>query len=224
MNVIADPTNLAPLWARVRAIFARAAGALGGAATIAAHTTLARRRRREIVGWIALLEHLVRKLLFAEAARVPREPEPSRSAGLQAGPSTSPAAQASVQPRSRRTIDPTAPKTWPVRFSYAPPRDPAGAREARSPRLQARAPNKEERPLRLARRFEALRRVLQNPQPYALRLAHRLRRLARRLPETLMRYALAPARTNWVDPADPLAGLHCSGAALAGGAAHSDTS
>ncbi len=56
--------------------------------------------------------------------------------------------------------------------------------------------------MRLALRFEAVRRVLQDPAPHAHRLAQLLRRLSRRFPEIVQRYALAPCAPDR-DEADP---------------------
>ena len=226
MHSIDPPPDLTPLWTRVRTVFARAADALGGAASIAAHTALAPKLRREIVGWIALLEHLVRKLLFAEAARV-APPPAGWTAGLEAR--TAPPA-AIAQTSARRAPDLSAPETWSARFSFAPPRDPRAVPEALAPRIRdlwstqepppppprtiPRTPSEDEKPFLLARRFEALRRVLENPAPYAHRLARIMRRLVRRFPEAIMRFVFAPARTNNYDRRDPLLGVDCSGAAF----------
>lgn len=67
-----DPTapslTANPLWTRARAMFARALAALGAISAIAARRTLTPEVRRQIVAWLAPLEHIVRKLLLAEAA------------------------------------------------------------------------------------------------------------------------------------------------------------
>lgn len=61
-----------PLWQRTRASFARAIEAIGAPATIAALTLLTRSLCRVITGRILRLEHLVRKLLLAEATELHR--------------------------------------------------------------------------------------------------------------------------------------------------------
>jgi hypothetical protein len=103
--------------------------------------------------------------------------------------------------------------------------------EARAPRIRAlwgpspppapppptpiaRAPCERHTPLQLARRFEALRRVLADPRPYARRLADLMHRLVRRFPEVTLRFAARGARVSHFDRADPRLGVDCSAAAL----------
>jgi hypothetical protein len=72
-DIAASPSLIAdPLWRRARAMFARALAAIGDIAIIAALKTLAPDVRRQIVAWLAPLEHIVRKLLLAEAAALHR--------------------------------------------------------------------------------------------------------------------------------------------------------
>jgi hypothetical protein len=77
---------------------------------------------------------------------------------------------------------------------------------------------------RLARRLEALRRVLADPLPYAERLARLLVRLRRSFPEVTMRFAMAPARAVTADAEDPRLVLQATGLALETTWASSDTS
>ncbi|WP_395645385.1 hypothetical protein [Terricaulis sp.] len=81
MHAIAPSAPLAadPLWARVRAAFARAVAAIGAPAAIAALGLLSRAFRRSIANRIALLEHIVRKLLLAEAGRLEAHPASLRT-------------------------------------------------------------------------------------------------------------------------------------------------
>jgi hypothetical protein len=90
--------------------------------------------------------------------------------------------------------------------------DPAPEPEPppRAPRL-LRA---EEAPFRLARRFEALRRVLENPAPYARKLAQLLARAVERRRHAAQRYVIAPARTDDYDPRDHRLRLDAMGAAF----------
>jgi hypothetical protein len=83
----------------------------------------------------------------------------------------------------------------------APPRDSGASRSDASPRTP-RVLDEALAPLRLARRFEALRRVLEDPRPHAERLARLLARAVRRFPEVVRRCVLAPAKTGDYDPAD----------------------
>lgn len=199
--------DLTSLWRRLRAMFARAAGVIGRPQTLALIETLTRKRRHEIACWLARLECIARKLLFAEAATVTLPPEITQAAARGAKPRS----------RARKPFDPAQPNTWPARFRLAPPRDPRLVREDYAPRIRAlwgatpTAPASAERahaqaipkPLHLAMRVEALRRMLENPQPHALRLARALRRLSRRFPEAASRYAIATARPHAADPGDP---------------------
>lgn len=196
-------------------MYARACAATGGATAIAAITLMTGALRREIVRWLDSLEHVTRKLLLAEAARFARDearPLVRRSMRLQA-------IAATCAPTGLRSnFDREAPETWLVRFSLAPPRDPRAIPDRRAPRIRALwgdapaaclerpappAAHSREKALHLARRFEAVRRVLEDPTPVARRLARLLARAVRRFPEIVKHYAMAPARTNACDPLDP---------------------
>jgi hypothetical protein len=140
---------------------------------------------------------------------------------------------------ARSSLDLSNPETWPARFSLAPPRDPRAVPEASAPRIRSlwgplplppppppprRAASAESAAFRLARRFEALRRVLEDPLPHARRLARLLQRLERRFPEVIARYALAPARVGDFDAADPRLSTDAYGAGFNGARALADTS
>ena len=230
MTILTTPSlTTAPLWARTRAMFARAVAATGGAAAIAAIALLTEAARRAVIRWLAPLEHAARKLLLVEAAALAATPpQPNDgTAGLQVRKTTSAASKAAR--RAARALDLTRPETWPARFSFALPRDPRAVPDARAPRIRAlwgppppapaprapRAADPEHSAFRLARRFEALRRVLDDPRPHAQRLACALRRARRRFPEIVRRYALAPARTNDYDPRDERLGIDACALALA---------
>jgi hypothetical protein len=269
-----DPI-LTPLWRRARAMFARAVAAMGRAADIAVLAHLPRDLRRRIVAWLAPLEHIVRKLLLAEAAAL--RSAPSWTASLQArtcaaiavrgaagaarsnlqppapGRSAGPLARNSVQNRSaalraacaagaaRSNLDPSKPESWPARFSLSLPRDPITVPDSRAPRIRAlwgdaapmlphpssRGPCTREEcdsALALARRFEALRRVLENPLPHAQRLARALMRAMRRFPEIVTRYLHAPARTGDFDSADPRLSIDAIAIAFGAPLSFSDSS
>lgn len=132
------------------------------------------------------------------------------------------------------------PESWPARFSYALPRDTRLVSNAHAPRIRAlwgaytpppeppprtpRTINEEHAPLRLARRLEALRRVLADPRPHAERLARHIGRAARRVPRLVQRYVWAGARTDDYDPADPRLSLDALAAAFEAPDAYKDTS
>lgn len=259
MTDISPPPDTEAIWTRVRASFVRAVAAVGGAAAIAAITLMTRKLRRDIIAWLIPLEHVVRKLLLAEAAEIHRaEQEAAKrkprieyiplrgmamhwrrgTANFQARaganiagggePDLSTESQGAKAEGTKR--DTSRPETWRARFSLGLPRDPHVVPESRAPRIRdpwssappppsppERAPRvlkPEDSPFRLARRFEALRRVLDNPRPHAERLARILAREVRRWRQVVQRYWWAACRTNAVDPADPRLGLDALAAAF----------
>lgn len=242
MTAIAEP-NTEPLWARVRASFARAMAALGAPAAIAALGFLDKALKREIVRWLYPLEAMVRRLLLAEAAalrraelaRRERGPRivhvPLRSlslanhtwtAGLQTASGVAKRC-ASEDARSK-----TDPQSWRASFALAIPRNPHIVSDHHAPRIInlwapdpiAREPvhtpsaNREPAAFRFARRFEALRRVLENPAPYAAKLARLLVREARRYCEVARRYVLRGSRVDAYDRADDRLSLDVLAAAF----------
>lgn len=203
------------LWTRARAMFARALAALGDPAAIAAIATLPSALRRRIVAWLAPLEHIVRKLLLAEAAQM--RAAPTWTAALQARIAAPACAREGASEDARSNSNPSTPETWSVRFALSLPRDPRIVADAHAPRIRSlwddgpvatrrpspvRQATAEDGAVRLARRLEALRRVLENPRPHALRLARLLKRAIRRFPEVARRYWLSPPRSGDYDPAD----------------------
>ena len=219
-----------PLWTRVRAMFARAMVALGGIVAVAAHATLPRKLRRQVIDWLCPLEHIVRKLLLAQALREPAPKAAKPAFTLPVASTTLPTPQRAS--KSVRSCDLTRPESWTVRFSFSPPRDPRAVPERFAPRIRdvwgptppppppppVRAAT-EHTPLHLARRFEALRRVLENPLPHAQKLARLIARIAPRFPQFVQRYVFAPARSNGYDPRDWLLGVDAMGAAFCAAAA-----
>ena len=271
MTAFAEPLPTEPLWTRARAMYARALAAIGDAASIAMLAALPKSLRRQIIAWLCPLEHVVRKLLLAEAAEIYRaakacanggprlvhiplrgmahhvralhfssQREEGREEGRTAGRNM-PSMRALHRPlppplgagdassfAPARSIDVGRPETWRVDFSFALPRDPHAVPDARAPRIRAlwgaasqpagsavskAASQKEPAPLRIALRFEALRRVLENPRPYAERLARLLARAVRRFRQIVRRAVLAPCRSNGYDPDDPRLGIDAINAA-----------
>jgi hypothetical protein len=247
-------TETDPIWTRARAMFARAAAAIGAPAAIALLTSLPPDLRRQIIAWLAPLEHVVRKLLLAEAAELHRAEGMRAARGprlvmVQASQKWSarplPRYSSNVPEKSapagaRSNLDLAHPETWAARFSFALPRDPHLVPNAHAPRIRALwgsdpapesaserkryAIREEDAPFRLARRFEALRRVLENPRPYAERLARALAREVQRFGEAARRYLFAPCLTNDYDPADPRLGIDAIGAAFLAWEAFTDSS
>ena len=180
------PTPIADLWKIARAVLADALDAFGGPQKI--QLTFDRIARRAIRRQLKALEILVMKLLLIEAAKLPA--------------ATSQSTRAPGQGRSAYAADPVRPETWRVSFQLHIPPEPAGANAPRIRRLgpsrltrvvvvnakvlvklahlaAARANSSAEArghaaAVRLARRFEALRRVFANPLPRARRLKRKL--------------------------------------------------
>ncbi|MBL8547192.1 MAG: hypothetical protein JNL81_12075 [Hyphomonadaceae bacterium] len=212
-----------PLWVRLRALFGRVIAVIGAPAMIAA-LTLAPRLRTSIVRQIALIEILARKLLLAEAALVATAPAPQRApqltearlraTGLYTLPQPSRQRRA---PSAPRIIDLANPETWPARFALAIPRDPRGVADRYAPRIRALwgdyhepAPAIERTPPRrnsdaflVARRAEALRRVLHDPTPHVTRLTRARRIRVARSYQAIRRYTFRAPRRFVGDRYDP---------------------
>jgi len=218
----------------LRALFARVIAAIGAPALIAA-LTFAPGMRTGIVRQLALVEILARKLLLAEAAalsaqapqRGPRLVEITLAAsGLYTAPQTRRRKRA---PSQARALDLSRPETWSARFALAVPRDARAVQDRRAPRIRALwgdtrsppAPDPAPSPrsqtseaFRIARRAEALRRMLHDPAPYVSRLARARRIGVARSRETINRYALRAPRRFVGDHRDPRLTLDIFGAAI----------
>jgi hypothetical protein len=236
----ADPAHIGNVWRCVRAMFVRAADMIGAVPALAVLAALTRVRQRQIASRIALVEVIVRKLIFIQAAQMRRDEhcaaQDSRLPRLEivtpAAPGWSARCRARIPPspklrRTRRAgsprsnlapFDPNQPETWRARFKLAPPRDPLARAESSAPRIRAlwgatpAPPPPGARPapghpapalLRLALRFEALRRAIADPTPYARRLATTLPRLWRRFPAAAAHYAVATSRPHRCEEGDP---------------------
>lgn len=183
-----------------------------------------------IVRQLAMLESLVRKLLFAEIAALATASErgpriihiPLRPGLVIVNPPRK------RPPRSPRPLDLAHPETWSASFALALPRDPRLVPDRCAPRIRAlwgansrfvepppaarrdRGPT----PYRIARRFEALRRVLNDPAPHVRRLATAQHRALARSPNVVSRYALIGPRRSGYDPADERLPIDIMSAAL----------
>jgi hypothetical protein len=145
----------------------------GAPEEIAAKFTLTRKAYELTLRWLRAGEALMRKLVLIEAAAL-----------APAGPSVD---LEDCEPRERRQhgdgarrehnpapLDPSQPTQWRVRFRAmaegggggGPRRERGSRRSSRVRRFFDAAP--------LARRYEALIRVFNDPQPYAARLARQL--------------------------------------------------
>jgi hypothetical protein len=200
-NAALSPDPIADLWREAHAWLAAALRDFRGAAEIA--RTLVHEARAAIRRRLMLLESLVMKLLLIEAARLPPVPPASSSPGRSRSgfASAKPGRQANsctaAENQSKaagwkpaiRLEDPARPETWRVRFHLRNASDPQRKRAAIPfharcmARLRAAAHQEaavardQAKAIRLARRFESLRRVLADPRRAIKRLALRLRGL-----------------------------------------------
>lgn len=232
MQDLANPAFHAELWKRAQTMCARAIAAIGEPAALSVRGNLPRQARHEIAGWLALLESIVRKLLFAAAAaiimdegrRANRDKAPRvetiRIAGLHtrvappalSGVSGAKAEAVRVKPQPSLRIANSDPETWPARFAFAPPRDPHLVPESRAPRIRALWGPTPPPPPPPAPRAE--RRVTEPAMRFALRLEAlkrvladpipHARRLARVFQRLIRRYPQAVHRYA-IAPARPYA-------------------
>lgn len=234
------PTNTA-LWDRLRSTFARVIAVIGAPAAIALLSLTARSTRLTILRQLFMLENLARKLLFAELATLaaavpPRGPQVTHiplRAGLVI---VNPALKRTT--RNARQVDLTQPDTWSAPFALAIPRDTRLVRNASAPRIRdlwapsarpieppPRAPRSQRStPFSIARRFEALRRVLNDPSPHIRRLAIAQRRALKRAPNVVSQYALIAPRRYGYDPVDVRLPIDITCAALTARAKLCDSS
>lgn len=187
--------DLASLWAAARAMFVAMIGATAEPAELFKLSRLSRRETKLIRGWLNPLLAMVRKLVLIEAAALLRQPAP---AAKPARPTqrAEPKAKAGAKPRPPSLRLWPGPERMPVRIRLLGP--PTSVREiwrenrrmALTNRLKKARYNRPPVPVLLARRMQALARVLYKPRNAARRLAKRLRAaprlalklIARRLP------------------------------------------
>ena len=209
------PINTADLWQIARNLLTKMTIALGAPGLIAAIEFLTQRTRRDILDWLAPFELFVRKLLLAEAAKLPRptDHEPPKLTELQRGlkrldqlenPKPQPP-QTPRPPKPAHVVEPNRPSTWRVSFALIIPRDRTQHRPSNrfdnlrmrildlgSPaffaemwrdeeerlkyeaKMAAKEKRKANRARRLAERFEALRRVIEDPARHVERLAAKI--------------------------------------------------
>lgn len=226
------PPATPPLWARLRALFERVIAAIGAPAFIAA-LTLAPGMRTGIVRQLALVELLARKLLLAEATALatttPRGPRLVEINLAASGLYTAPPMRRRTRTRaSARSIDFANPESWSARFSLAMPRDERAVQDRRAPRIRALwgptitppappepAPRQHSsEAFCIARRAEALRRMLDDPTPHVQRLARSRSFGVARTHDTISRYAFAASRRFVGDHHDPRLTIDIFGAAV----------
>jgi hypothetical protein len=211
-NAALSSDPIAELWREARAWLAAALRDFRGAAEIA--RTLAHEARAAIRRRLLMIESLVMKLLLIEAARLaPVPPASIRQRRAEAACGAGIQSKAAGWKPAVRREDPARPETWRVRFHLRNAsglqrkraRDPM--RPGRLARLRVKsdadpAARDQAKAIRLARRFESLRRVLADPRRAIKRLATLLRALGRNAHAVARRIALAhPPRAQRLGPA-----------------------
>jgi len=152
-------------------------------------------------------------------------------------PLTTRSRRRNVHGRRAKSIDLTQPETWPAQFALSLPRAPtvperSAARirdpwSAQPPLPPPSAPalrRSQSAALQLARRFEAIRRVLNDPLPHVRRLALALRHAVYRCRDAVMRYFTASPRKYDYDAHDPRLRIEAFGQAYQAQFAFADTS
>ena len=175
-----DPDDASPpaLWAVARHLLGWLTAVFGDACAVAALGVVSPAERDEILTWLRPIEALARRLLVVEAAALERSPMARRRA---------PAAMSSADkaPRVRLPhrcdgLDPADPRGWRVAFRVcAAPEGMRGSSDAGPRRETERETNTGTGiglagAWPLAERIEAVTRVLEDPAPFAARLARRL--------------------------------------------------
>lgn len=198
-----DP--IAKLWQFARALVSDAMHAFGAPAEVA--RTLSRFARHALARRLRALETLAMKLLLVEAARLaPVPPASSRHANAKtvAAKRTDAAGRKPAVP----PVDPARPETWRVRFELRMPRAHERAARPRQPSarmaaLRACAPDtarERAKAEKLARRLEALRRVVADPLPHARRLRRKLLALEAAAYDAGLRIAFRRPPHNELNP------------------------
>jgi hypothetical protein len=197
-----DP--IAKLWMIARALVCDAIHAFGAPAEVA--RTLSRFARHALARRLRALETLAMKLLLVEAARLaPVPPASSRHANAKtiAARRTDAGWKPAVPP-----ADPARPETWRVRFELRIPRAHERAAQPKQPSarmaaLGGAAPDtarERAKAEKLARRLEALRRVVADPLPRARRLRRKLLALKAHAYDTGLRIAFRRPPHNQLNP------------------------
>lgn len=192
MSAVAQPDHIASLWSAARAMFERLCAAVGEAASLALRRTLPPAELTRMRALLRPLELLVRQIVFVEAAALARAsgagaprvivlPKPLFNAPTPPRPPRERAPSFRLWPRAKETparIRPLGPPTS-VREIYR-----ERARRLLADRLTIARFMRRPEPARIARRIEALARILATPLRAVRRLARMLKltpHLARRL-------------------------------------------
>ena len=157
--------SLQDAWQYVGELYGSIVALFGAPFEIAVQLLLRREQRREILAWLGPVEALARRLLLLKALTMPTPND--------APPKVSPGnLVVAFTDRPIEDIDPASEK-WRVRFC-AMPRGVLRRKHSQEPSSDQRGGGINFNALPLARRLEALRRVLENPQPALARLCRLL--------------------------------------------------
>jgi hypothetical protein len=157
------------LWLDLKALLRVVGAIFGGPVDLWEQAAVEQRAARLLRAWLRALERIARALLLAMAARLPADAKPRTPLGRAASRPRGAAAPQSDLPRAGDAPPETPPpEQWAgVAFRVLPPAAGSGAPSG--------APHHFVFIRALAFRFEALIRVARSPEPYARRLARRLR-------------------------------------------------
>jgi hypothetical protein len=160
-----EPFSLQDAWQSVGDLYAAIVSLFGAPFEIAERLMLVRESRREILAWLGPVEALARRLLLLKALTMPKANEP---------PPQAPPGRVLIAFTDRPIgdIHPEATQ-WRVRFNVMP-RGSLRATRRSEPCADQRGGGVDFNALPLARRLEALRRVLENPAPAVARLCRLL--------------------------------------------------
>ncbi|HWA23542.1 MAG TPA: hypothetical protein VG735_14200 [Caulobacterales bacterium] len=160
-----EPFSLQDAWQAMGDLYAAIVSLFGAPFEIATQFILMRQNRREILAWLGPVEALARRLLLLKALSMPKPND--------APPKVLPGRLViAFADRPIEDIDPNSEK-WRVRFSVMP-RGVLRRTRSKEPHTGLGADQRggaiNFNALPLARRLEALRRLLENPQPALARL------------------------------------------------------
>jgi hypothetical protein len=161
-----EPFNLEDAWEGVAYLYDWIVSLFGAPAKLAALLLLRRKTRCDLLAWLGPVEALARRLLLLKALALPKSNAPP------APPPAKGRLTMAFADRAEWALDEN-PETWRVRFRVVPCNTlerphPVGETDAPAGRRRSTLYNA----YPLARRIEALRRVLDNPDPAVKRLAH----------------------------------------------------
>lgn len=209
------PDLITQLWREARAWLAEMLSDFISPAAVL--RTVARGARVAFRRRLQMLESLVMKLLLVEASRVATPDKATMPGGIRRSPRRHPGNTATQLAQACGYVEhPDHPITWRVRFHGRIPRQrPRAATLTPRPRT---APAPEHiraaaHARRLARRFEALRRVIADPRPAIAALARKLRALGQAAYAVARRVALWRPRMDDVSLAHGQATVHAHEAA-----------